>query len=68
MMSMELINLYSNMFATTNDSALLPITFPPPVIFMLIALTACNKHKNLVLGILSLKTSSHIIKNSEFTI
>lgn len=67
-MSIELINLYNNMSASANYSTtstvIAPATpsaaFPAPVVSTLFALTTFNEYKNLVLGLLSLATGSHV--------
>lgn len=60
------------MFVLANYSVILLITFfvatpaifLASVVFMLFALIAFNKHKNLVLDTLGLKTGSYVITNS----
>lgn len=53
MLSTELINLYSNMSASANHSAMLPVRPPaiPPaaIVSTLFALAAFIEYKNLVL-------------------
>ena len=72
MFSTELINLHSNMSAPANDSAMSsvisPTSTPAAVVSMLFALRAFIKHKNLVLGIPGLATSSHVTTDSALTI
>lgn len=52
MLSIELINLYCNMFALANHSTMSPVipptTLAAVVISTLFARSACIKHKNLV--------------------
>ena len=72
MLSIELINLYSNMSALANYSAMSPVTPPatPPaaVISMLFASAAFIEHKNLVLETLDLAIGSHVTTDSVLTI
>lgn len=68
MLSTELINLYSNMSALANLSAMSPVIPPAPVLSTLLAPAAFNKHKNLVLGTPGLATRSHVTNNSPFSI
>lgn len=72
MLSTELINLYNNIFALANYSAMLPVTlstsFFAAIVSILFTLTAFIKHKNLVLETPSLATGSHVITESAFII
>lgn len=76
MLSIKLINLYSNIFALADYFAILPITtfiaifffFFATVISTLFASIAFNKYKNLVLKTLSLATDNYISTDSNFTL
>ena len=72
MLSTMLINLYSNMSASANYSAILPITppatFPATVVFTLFALATFIKYKNLFLETLGLTTGRHVTTNSALII
>lgn len=72
MLSTELINLYSNMLALANHSAMSlitpPATSPVAIVSILFAPAAFIKHKNLVLGTTSLATGSHVTVDIAFTI
>ena len=63
MLSTELINLHSIMFA-----AISLVVSSASALSKMIALKAFTKHKNLVLEILSLATGSHIITDNAQTI
>lgn len=68
MLNIELINFHSNIFASINLSAILFIISPTLVLFILLALAAFNKYKNLVLGPPDLAIGNHITTNSSLTI
>ena len=72
MLSTELINLHSNMFAPANHSAISPVTPPAApsatVVSMLFTLTAFIKYKNLVLETPGLATGSHVTTDNALTI
>ena len=72
MLSTELINLYSNMSAPANYSAMSSVTPPAApsaaVVSTLFVPAAFIEYKNLVLGTTGLATGSHVTTNSALTI
>lgn len=72
MLSTKLINLYSNIFALANHSAMSPVTAPAAplatVISTLFALAAFIKNKNLVLRTSGLAIGSHVTTDNALTI
>ena len=72
MLSIELINLYSNILAPANYFAISPVipraTSPASGESILFAPAAFIKDQNLVLGILGLATDSNVTTNSGLTI
>lgn len=71
-MSIELINLYSNMSAQANYSVMLPITTPAgfsaTVISTLFASSAFTENKNLILETPDLATGNYVITDSALNI
>lgn len=61
MLSIELINLYNNMFALTNYCAILLVIPPVPILSILFVSITFNKYKNLVLETLGLKIGSYVL-------
>lgn len=72
MLSTKLINLYSNIFALANYSAMSPVTppaaSPAAVVSMLFASAVFIKYKNLLLEIPGLATNSYVRTDSILTI
>lgn len=72
MVSIQLINLYSSIFALINNSAISSaksLIMPYiSILFTLFILTTFHKYKNLLLDILSPATNSNIVRNNTLTI
>lgn len=72
MLNTELINLYSNMSAPANYSAMSPVTYPATllaaVVFTLFAPVAFIKYKNLVLETPGLAINRYMTIDSAFII
>ena len=56
------------MFVLAKHFTMSPIIFSASIVSMLFTLTTFNDYKNLVLGILGRKTSSHITTDSALAI
>lgn len=72
MLGKKLINLYSNMSALANHSAMLPVTPPAApsatIVSTLFALVAFIKYKNLFLETPGLATGSHMTTDNALII